>query len=716
MEDRENLNGVVERIIYANEESAWSVIRLRLPDSNGSVTVVGQLLGVQAGEELRLSGRWESDRKYGRQFRVASYLVRQPSTVKGIERYLASGQIPGIGKVMAQRLVAAFGLDTLDVIELSPEKLREVEGIGPVKAARIQQELSQQKGIREILIFLQSQGISTSHAVRIWRHFGAAAVAAVRQNPYRLASEIAGIGFKSAERIAIGLGLRPDAPERAAAGALYVLDQAASEGHVFLPRDLLLERSTALLDVEPGVVDQAIVRLASRREVVVESRSEGEDALYHPELHASETALAERIEELLASPPQQVDLDPDRAVEWFERRRELRLASQQRQAIRQALAAKLFILTGGPGTGKTTLVRAVVGIFIRKRQRVLLAAPTGRAANRLATATGVEAKTVHRLLEFDPRQMAFHRGRGNPLDADVIVVDEASMLDCRLAEQLLAAVPERARLILVGDVDQLPSVGPGRVLADLIDSGRIEVARLTEIFRQASRSQIVANAHRIRRGEMPQAGDRDPTADFFIIHRTEPEEIVRTVKHLVIERIPTGFGLDPRRDIQVLSPMRRGLVGSENLNQELQTLLNPDGVHVAHGLRVGDRVMQIKNNYTLEVFNGDVGTLLGRGASESTLRVAFDERVVEYEQSDFDELTMAYACSVHKAQGSEYPCVVVPIHTQHYMMLQRNLLYTAVTRARRLVVLIGDPKAVALAVRNQRQKERFTLLEQRLRD
>ncbi|MEE8278090.1 MAG: ATP-dependent RecD-like DNA helicase [Thermoanaerobaculia bacterium] len=714
---QESLDGVVERVVYADPESAWSVVRLRLPDRHDSVTAVGPLLGVQPGEELRLNGQWVRDRRYGRQFRVSAYLVRQPDTLKGIERYLGSGQIPGIGKVMAKRLVAAFGLETLEVIDGSPERLREVEGIGPVRAERIRKALQEQQGIREVLVFLQSHGVSTSHAIRIWRHLGAAAVAAVRQNPYRLASEITGIGFKSAERIAASLGLPRDAPERADAGVLYLLDQAASQGHIFLPRGLLVERTAALLETKAAAAEQAIDRLVARREAITDRRPGADDAVYRPELHAAETALATRIDELLARPAARLEIDPDGAVAWFERRRELRLADQQRQAIRQTLSSKLSILTGGPGTGKTTLLRAVVEIFTHKGQQVLLAAPTGRAANRLSAATNVEAKTVHRLLEFDPRQMAFQRARANPLKADLIVIDEASMLDCRLAHHLLAAVPDRARLLLVGDVDQLPSVGPGRVLADLIECGRVAVARLSEIFRQAARSQIVANAHRIRRGDMPLLGYREPDADFFLIQRTEPEEIVTTVKQLVTQRIPTGFGVDPRRDIQVLSPMRRGLVGSDNLNRELQALLNPDGAEIAGGrggLRIGDRVMQVKNNYPLEVFNGDVGTLLGPSPTGSHVRVDFEGRIVEYETADLEELTMAYACSVHKAQGSEYPCVVVPIHTQHFMMLQRNLLYTAVTRARRLVVLVGDPKAVALAVRNQRQQERFTLLKQRL--
>ncbi len=712
----ESLTGVVERVVYADPESAWSVLRLRAPGDRG-FTAVGRLLGLQPGEELRLTGRWVKDRKYGRQFTVSSYLVRRPETLDGIERYLASGLIHGVGKVMAKRLVAAFGLQTLEVIENSPERLAEVDGIGPVRARRIRQASSEQQGMRDLLVFLQSHGVSANQAARIYRHFGAGSLAAVRQNPYQLASEIAGIGFKGAERIAASLGLGKDAPQRADAGVLYVLNQAADQGHVFLPRPLLTERAATLLEVESSLAEQAIQRLVLRRELRDQEVPGGDDAVYLPELHAAESGIAQRTHELLACPAKPLKIDPAGAVAWFEGRRDLQLAERQRQAIRQVITSKISILTGGPGTGKTTLVRGVVEILLRKGLRVLLAAPTGRAANRLSAATSAEAKTIHRLLEFDPRQMLFQRSLDNPLDGDLVVVDEASMLDCRLASHLLAAVPDRARLLLVGDVDQLPSVGPGQVLADLIESGQVPVTRLSEIFRQARRSLIVANAHRIRKGQMPVMKGREAETDFFFLQRGAPDEIVQTVKHLVTERIPAAFGLDPRRDIQVLCPMRRGLAGSENLNRELQAKLNPDGAAIAGAsgrLRLGDRVMQIRNNYSLEVFNGDVGTVIGLASEASGIRVALEQRVVEYESANLDELTLAYACSVHKAQGSEYPCVVVPIHSQHFIMLQRNLLYTAVTRGRRLVVLVGDVKAVALAVRNQRQQERFTMLKERL--
>jgi exodeoxyribonuclease V alpha subunit len=711
------ITGAVKRVVYSNPENAWSVIRLVEPGRGEPITAVGSLLGVQPGEELRLTGEWVTDRKYGRQFRVTSCLTLQPSTLDGIKKYLGSGLIPGIGKVMAERLVTRFGLETLEVIADHPGRLSEVDGIGSVRARRIRAAWQEQEGLREALIALQALGISTHHAIKIYKQFGPAAVATVKQNPFRLATEIFGIGFKTADQIAARIGLPPDSPDRVVAGLLYVLGQGADKGHIYLPRPQLVEETSALLEVEPELVERCLENTAKEGGVVTEPLDREQIAVFRPELHAAEVGTARRLRELLAHPASHPEVDLDRALAWFEQRHELQLAPEQGEAIRRALTSKLLVITGGPGTGKTTLVRAVVQILTRKGRRLALAAPTGRAAKRLAEATGAEAKTIHRLLEFDPRSGVFQRQRQFPLEADTLVVDEASMLDCQLIWQLLEATPNTSEVVLVGDVDQLPSVGPGRVLADLIDSGQVPVVELTKVFRQAAESSIVRNAHRIRRGELPELTQQDRDSDFFFINRKEPDEIIRTLEHLVTERIPGSFGFDPRAEIQILTPMRRGLLGTENLNRMLQELLNPDGapVEAARGrLRAGDRVMQIRNNYDLEVFNGDIGRIAGTDKSSGQVHVDFDRRRVEYEPTDLDELTLAYACSVHKSQGSEYPCVILPIHTQHYILLQRNLLYTAVTRGQRLVVLVGDPRALAVAVSNAKPQARFTRLAQRL--
>ncbi|HEY8019562.1 MAG TPA: ATP-dependent RecD-like DNA helicase [Thermoanaerobaculia bacterium] len=718
------LHGVLERVVFVNEENAWSVVRLAVPGEREPVTAVGNLLGVQPGENLRLEGQWIVDPKYGRQFKIASYSIVAPSTREGIQRYLSSGMVRGVGKEMAKRLVARFGLETLAVIEREPERLKEVSGIGPKRRAEIQRAFLEQREAREVMVFLQSHGVATGHAIKICKRYGEDALRQVREDPYRLAIDIHGIGFKSADRIAGALGFAKTAPQRVEAGVLHVLGEAADRGHVFLPGPRLTEEAARLLEIPAAPVAAAVEALARAEQIVVEplpapsgSPAEGTDrareAIYLKPLHAAETGLAARLRALLAQAALPLQIDAERAVAWFERKEGVTLAPAQREAVRQGLTSKLLVVTGGPGTGKTTLVRGIVRILEKKGRTIALAAPTGRAAKRLSEATGMPAATIHRLLEFDPRSRRFLRDRERPLACDLLIVDEASMLDTVLAYHLLKAIPNGGRLILVGDVDQLPSVGPGRVLADLIRSRAVGVAELDFIFRQGERSQIVANAHRIRRGELPVV-PRDEASDFFIADRGRPEEVLETLIDLVTRRIPARFGLDPFEEIQVLSPMSRGLLGTANLNQVLRDVLNPRGTTVAHGLRLGDKVMQVRNDYELEVWNGDLGRVTGVDSEGERLEVAVDGRRILYDFVNLDELVLAYACTIHKSQGSEYPCVVVPVHTQHHVMLQRNLLYTAITRARRLAVLVGERRAVAVAVGNGRTGTRFTGLAERL--
>ncbi|NQU10693.1 ATP-dependent RecD-like DNA helicase [bacterium] len=718
----ETLEGTVERIVYVNEENHYTVAQL-LPEGRGRtdpVTIVGNLAALQVGESVRARGRWTTHKQFGRQFAVDQFESVLPRTAVGIRKYLGSGLVKGIGPRFAQRIVEKFGDQTLTVIDQFSARLREVDGIGPERARRIKEAWTQQQSIRDIMIFLQGHGVGSAHAAKIYKQYGEGAIAVVRDNPYRLAREISGIGFKTADGIAAKLGIARDALHRLKAGAIHALGEATDDGHVCLPRDELVPFAAELLGVDPSPVEKAVDLLVLAGDLVAE-----DGWLYLAGLHRCERGVAAALQALQQAPVGLPAIQLDKALAWVQERTGIELAAAQQQAVRTALTSKVCVITGGPGVGKTTIVNSIVRILRAKQGRVLLAAPTGRAAKRMSEAAGLTAQTIHRLLRYDPHAGGFSQNERRPLKGDLIVIDETSMLDIPLAYQLLRAIPTTASLVLVGDVDQLPSVGPGNFLRDVIDAGVFAVVRLTEIFRQARHSLIVTNAHRVNRGELPlepettdpPAGDRGPAADFYFFAQDDPAAALATISRLVAERIPQRFGLDPKRDIQVLTPMHKGLCGTENLNRELQETLNPHGPELTrYGrlYRTGDKVMQIRNNYDKDVFNGDLGVVTRIDLVEQELTARIDERDVRYDFADLDELVPAYAISVHKSQGNEYPAVVVPLLTQHYVLLQRNLLYTAITRGRKLVVLVGSRKALAIAVRNDRTAARFSRLRERL--
>ncbi len=714
------IEGVLERIVYVNEETSYTVARLQEKGRKELTTVVGKLISVAPGETLRLEGSWVRDKKYGEQFRVENYCSIVPASLNGIEKYLGSGMIKGIGAVMARRIVKKFGLETLEIIEDNPRKLLEVEGIGEFRLSKITQAWEAHKEIKEVMIFLQGHGVSSNYAIKIYKHYGKDSIRVVRENPYRLAAEISGIGFKQADKIARNLGLELNSVIRAEAGVIFVLNQLSNEGHVYYPREGLIKKSQKLLDIEDKeIIEQAIFELTAQDRVKIEELPGGEEAVYLKPLFIAEESSAGQLKALISTPLLPIQIDLVKALAWVKRQSRISLSPEQKLAIEKAVGSKVMIITGGPGTGKTTIVNSIIRILERKGQRILLAAPTGRAAKRLSDTTGRPAKTIHRLLEYSPQKGGFQRNRENPLPADLIIVDEASMIDILLLNHLLKAIPLPARLILVGDIDQLPSVGPGNVLKDIINSQQVEVVKLTEIFRQARESLIVVNAHRVNSGVLPRIKEDEEAglSEFYFIEREEPERALEAVLELVSRRIPDRFGFDPMEQTQVLSPMHRGLLGVENLNFELQQRLNPNGQELVRGarrFRIRDKVIQSINNYEKEVFNGDIGIIEGIDLEEQELSVRFDGRVVGYDFSELDELMLAYAISVHKSQGNEYPAVVIPLLTQHYLLLQRNLLYTAITRAKRLVVIVGVKKALTMAVKNARVKQRYTLLGTRL--
>src|SRR3984957_4293398 len=717
--EREPLAGLVERVTFHNADSGFCVLRIKARGRRDLVTVLGAAPSITAGGYIQASGAWENHREHGLQFRAALMHVTAPTSAEGMEKYLGSGLIKGIGPAFAQRLMRAFNEQVFEIIEEVPHRLLEVEGIGPKRAQRITSSWAEQKIIREIMAFLQGHGVGTSRAVRIFKTYGADAIPLVSENPYRLAREISGIGFKSADLIAERLGIARTAMIRARAGIAYTLAEAMTNGHCGLPEDELLAQAEKLLEIPPGILTEALQAELATSTVVADT-IETRRCIFLAYLWRAERLIAHRLQTLSHERSPWPTIDAERAIVWVEKKFGVTLAASQRAAVALALANKLVVVTGGPGVGKTTLVDSILKILRAKTVAVALCAPTGRAAKRLAESTGLEAKTIHRLLEADPRNAGFKRCETNPLVCDLLVVDEVSMVDVQLMASLLRALPPRAGLLLVGDADQLPSVGPGQVLADIIDAAVMPIARLTEVFRQAAQSRIVVNAHRINRGQMPELSQPKELSDFYFVEAQGPDDAARKIVELVHHRIPKQFGLDSIREIQVLCPMNRGRIGARALNLDLQAALNGDQSKPAVtrfgcSFRSGDKVMQTINDYDKDVFNGDLGFVHAVDPEAQELVLDFDGRLVKYDFGELDEVVPAYALTIHKAQGSEYPAVVIPLSTQHYPMLRRNLVYTGITRGKRLVVLVGQRRALAIAIKSSRAERRWSKLHQWLR-
>ena len=716
----ESLSGLIERVTFFNEDTGFSVVKVKVKGQREPVTVLGTLASVSAGEWVTAQGHWIQDREFGLQFRAEILTSTPPTSREGIEKYLGSGMVKGIGPVYAKKLVKKFGEAIFEIIETQSARMEEIEGIGPLRRKRIKQAWEEQKVIRGIMLFLHSNGVSTSRAVRIFKTYGAEAISTVQNDPYRLAKDIPNIGFKTADQIAQKIGIPVDSLLRAGAGLSHVLVEAIQAGHCALPMDQLLARAVDLLLIAKSIVVEALERTLARKDLVQES-IEGQDLVFLPHLKRAEEIVAHRIGDLVRQSTTFPQIDFDKTVLWCQEISGKELAPSQREALRLALSSRVLIITGGPGVGKTTLVNSILLILRSKKVCCLLCAPTGRAAKRLSETTGSEAKTIHRLLEVNPGAGGFNRNENNPLECDLLVVDETSMVDIVLMSHLLRALPTKANLLLVGDMDQLPSVGPGMVLRHLIESQTVPVVRLTEVFRQSADSRIITSAHSVNEGRIPIASKKGDPSDFYFVDRTDPEHLLETVIDMVKTRIPAKFHLDAIRDIQVLCPMNRGSLGSHALNVRLQQALNPALPNEPSAEKFGwrfclrDKVIQTSNNYDKEVFNGDIGQVTAIDETERELTICFDQREVVYEFGELDEISLAYAITVHKSQGSEFPAVVIPIAMQQHMLLQRNLIYTGITRGKKLVVLVGQGQALDKAVKNNSPQNRFSGLLTRLK-
>lgn len=704
------LRCVVEHITYQNQENGWSVMRVKVKGYDNLVTLTGSLLDVPVGSVLLVDGDWRVDPRYGQQFVAQSWTEVMPATIYGIEKYLGSGLIKGIGPVYAKAIVSRFGLETINVIENDIERLLEVPRLGRKRMEKIRESWEKQKDIKEVMVFLQGYGVSTAFAAKIYRKYEKESIAKVKENPYQLADDIWGIGFKTADGIASKMGYEKNDPRRCRSGILYTLNELAEEGHVYAEPEQLVDAAVKLLDAEESPVRQALASMIEANDVVSDN-----EVIYLSPFYHAENGSAKRLQSLLSDTSLfNADIAAEPEAKYGDKPGDIVYDEVQLAAIQKALDSKVMVLTGGPGTGKTTTTQGIIAAFKARHMSILLAAPTGRAAKRMTEATGMEAKTIHRLLEYNPMD-GYKRNDANPLDGDALIVDECSMIDILLFYNLMKAIPSNMRLILVGDIDQLPSVGAGNVLRDIIDSQQIPVVRLTRIFRQAQSSRIVMNAHAINAGQFPNIKNGLDT-DFFFIGQEDADDIVKLIIGLVRDRLPKKYGY-PAKEIQVLTPMQRGTVGAGNLNIELQNALNPSGPSLARGgytFRQGDKVMQIRNNYDKNVFNGDIGYITAVDTTERTLSITFDNRVVEYDITELDEIVLAYAVTIHKSQGSEFPVVVMPVTMKHFVMLQRNLIYTGITRAKKICVLVGTTKALAYAIRNNTVSKRNTKLKERL--
>jgi exodeoxyribonuclease V alpha subunit len=714
-----HLQGSVERVTFHSEESGFFVIRVKCKGQLDLVTMTGSAPSITPGEFVDAAGVWFNDHRHGVQFQVKQIKTVTPNTLEGIEKYLGSGMVKGIGPHFAKRLVKAFGEDVFDIIEQDPKRLLELDGIGKKRQEKITSAWSEQKVIREIMVFLQSHGVGTARAVRIYKTYGDQAVAKVSENPYRLALDIHGIGFKTADELAQQLGIDRESLIRAQAGVRHVLQETSGQGHCAQPHDSLITDAVKLLEIPEETIKKAIQCEVNEQRLTPEVINDI-PCLFLAPLYRAELGVSNHVMRLLRGQSAWANIDIDKAIRWVEDKNKMRLSESQKVAVEQTIKHKFCIVTGGPGVGKTTTVNSILKIIKAKNAKVLLCAPTGRAAKRLAESTGEAAITIHRLLEFDPSEFDFKHNSDNPLEADLLIVDESSMVDVVLMNQLLRAVPDECAVILVGDIDQLPSVGPGSVLRDLMGSEQIPVARLTEIFRQAASSQIITSAHDINKGKAPKPTSKGAETDFYYLQGDEPEELFHKLMMVVTQRLPQKFGLDPVNDIQVLAPMNRGGLGARSLNIALQEALNPNAhpkvTRFGWTYAPGDKVIQTVNNYDKDVFNGDIGRVTSVNIEDNELFIEFDGRDVLYPFNELDEVSLAYAISIHKSQGSEYPCVVIPMAMQHYMLLERNLLYTGVTRGKQLVVLLGQHKAVTMAARTVTSKQRLTNLKARLKD